>query len=78
MVILPATHEQQRFERPLALVEQSAGPAEFRSEVYKRAVEAYSWDHITALYDKIFGRDDGETMNVQLEARRLRVMKKKG
>ena len=38
----------------VALLEQSSVPAEFRSEVYKRAVEAYSWDHVTALYDKIF------------------------
>jgi rhamnosyltransferase len=38
----------------VALVEQSSGPAEFRSEVYKRAVDAYSWDHVTALYDNIF------------------------
>ena len=52
----------------VALVEQSSGPAEFRSEVYKRAVEAYSWDHVTALYDKIFDRDYGETISTQLEA----------
>jgi len=38
----------------ITLVEQSPGPAEFRSEVYKRAVEAYSWDHVIALYEKIF------------------------
>ena len=38
----------------VALVEQSSGSAKFRSEVYKRAVEAYSWDHVTSLYDKIF------------------------
>ena len=39
----------------VALVEQSSVPAEFRSEVYKRAVKDYSWDHVIALYDKIFG-----------------------
>jgi rhamnosyltransferase len=52
----------------VTLVEQSSGPAEFRSEVYKRAVEAYSWDYVIALYDKLFSSDEGETINTQLEA----------
>jgi rhamnosyltransferase len=51
----------------VALVEQSSGPAEFRLEVYKRAVEAYSWEHVTALYDKIFDSGDGETISEQVE-----------
>ena len=55
----------------VALIEQSPGPAKFRSEVHKRAVEAYSWDHVTALYDKVFGRDDGEAMSTQLEAQAI-------
>lgn len=53
----------------VTLVEQSSGPAEFRLEVYKRAVEAYSWDYVTALYDKIFDRDDGETIDAPLGPR---------
>jgi len=51
----------------VALVEQSSGPAEFRSEVYKRAVEAYSWYHVTALYDEIFANEI-ETVSTLIEA----------
>jgi rhamnosyltransferase len=51
----------------VTLVEQSSGPVEFRSEVYNRAVEAYSWEHVTALYDKIFA-NDGETGSTQIKA----------
>jgi cytochrome bd-type quinol oxidase subunit 2 len=51
----------------VALVARSAVSAEFRSEVYKRAVEAYSWDHVITLYDRIFGREEGETMSTKPE-----------
>ncbi|MGZ4853269.1 MAG: DUF1972 domain-containing protein [Halobacteriota archaeon] len=40
-------------------IETSAGePSEFCSEVYKRAIDAYSWDHVIAAYDRLFRGDD--------------------
>ena len=40
-------------------IETSAGePSEFRSKVYKRAIAAYSWNHVVTAYDRLFSRDD--------------------
>jgi rhamnosyltransferase len=45
----------------VTLIEKNGrGSAEFRSEVYKRAIAAYSWDHIVTSYDKLFRGDDSE------------------
>jgi len=42
----------------VSLIEESAGePDEFRSEVRKRAIGAYSWDTATTSYDKLFRGD---------------------
>jgi len=40
-------------------IEKNAGAlGELRSEVQKRAVEAYSWDSVTTSYDKLFKREE--------------------
>jgi rhamnosyltransferase len=43
----------------VTVIETNGGePTEFRSEVYKRAMAAYSWDRVITAYDSLFRRDD--------------------
>jgi rhamnosyltransferase len=52
----------------VTLIEKRAGePDECRSEVYKRAISAYSWDSVTTLYDKLLGKDNRGEAAVRLE-----------
>jgi len=41
----------------VASIETSGGESAFRSEVYKRAIAAYSWDQVVIKYDSLFRRD---------------------
>ena len=43
----------------VTLIEKNGGePTEFRSDVYKMAISAYSWDHVITAYVSLFRRDD--------------------